>query len=195
MLNASRPERNGNIFPETLFCGWSFCCWMAALEEIQTELENCSQTCRQSSDAMFHCWWAHHALLDDCVHSPPSNSICQRVIFSKKVSTSNLQQCKTGGFGCSSEGYVMVANRTHSQGQSAALRTCRMCKMFRSEAGAKQKKNPPDQSYTFLFSPKEWAGPVLWGREERRVTRGERESFSWTHFMDVLGSGDENLGG
>lgn len=37
----------------------------------------------------------------------------------------------------------MVANRTHSQGQSAALRTCRMCKMFRSEAGAKKKKSRP----------------------------------------------------
>lgn len=35
---------------------------------------------------------------------------------------------------------------------------------------------------------------VLWGYEER-VTRGERESFSWTHFMDVLGSSDENGGG
>lgn len=35
---------------------------------------------------------------------------------------------------------VMVANRIHSQGQSAARRTCRMCKMFRSEAGSKKKK-------------------------------------------------------
>lgn len=26
------------------------------------------------------------------------------------------------------------------------------------------------------------------------MTRGERESFSWTHFTNVLGSGDENPG-
>lgn len=28
-----------------------------------------------------------------------------------------------------------------------------------------------------------------------RVTQGEREAFSWTHFMDVLGSSDGNGGG
>lgn len=28
-----------------------------------------------------------------------------------------------------------------------------------------------------------------------RVTQGEREAFSWTHFMDVLGSSDGNRGG
>ena len=35
---------------------------------------------------------------------------------------------------------------------------------------------------------------VPWGYE-KRVTWGERESFSWTHFMDVLGRSDENGGG
>lgn len=32
----------------------------------------------------------------------------------------------------------------------------------------------------------------MWSRV--RVTQGERKSFSWTHFMDVLGGNDGNGG-
>lgn len=98
---------------------------------------------------MFHCFSAHDAFLDGCVHLPPSNSICQRVIFRRKAATSNLQRCKTAGFGCSSEGCVMLANRTHSQGQSAALRTCRMCKTFLSRRRGRKKN--PDQRTISVF--------------------------------------------
>lgn len=143
MLNAFCPEWSCNIFPKTLFCGRSFRCSMAALEEIQPELENRSQTCSQSSDTMFHCFSAHDAFLDGCVRSLPSNSICQRVIFRKKCLPPTSNGAKLAGLDVLLFFYVTVANRTHSQGQSAALRTCRICKMFRSEAGAQKKKSWP----------------------------------------------------
>lgn len=61
------------------------CCSRAALEDIQHELRNQSQTCSQSSDTMFHCFSAHNSFLDDCVRLRPSNSVFQRVIFRKSV--------------------------------------------------------------------------------------------------------------
>lgn len=74
-------------------------------------------------------------------------------------------------------------------GHSVALCTCRM--WITSEL-----KNSPYAFFSSLFSFKEWnlaIGGAL-GYEEW-VTQGEREPFSWTHFMDVLGSTDGNAGG
>lgn len=178
-------------FPQNIFLWLEFCCSRAALEEIQHELENqsqTSQTCSQSSDTMFHCFSAHDSFLDDCIRLRPSNSIFQRVIFRINVYLQPPAAQNRGVWMC----FWGVCNGSQQNPFTGSV--CGAAYVQNVQNVSEGKKKNPDRSYTFLFSLKEWAGLVLWGREERRVTRGERESFSWTHFMDVLGSGDENPG-
>lgn len=127
--------------PKHLFCGWSFRRSMAALERNTVRIRELlpkpaakAQTlCSTASQHTMLFWTAAFIRLQVILSVRGSYS-------EKEKEKVYLQRCRTGGFGCSSEGYVMVANRTHSQGQSAALRTCKTCKTFRSEAGAKEKK-------------------------------------------------------
>lgn len=86
-----------------------------------------------------------------------------RVMFRNSVDVQPPVAQKNWRFGCSSEVCVLVANRTHSQGQSAALclRTCRMCKTFRNEwaggreGGGEEKKKNLTARTLFLFFPPE----------------------------------------
>lgn len=126
-------------FPTNIVLWWKFVAiLMAALEEIQAALESSSRTRGQNSDTVFHCFSAHDAFLDGRARPPPSNSIRQRVIFQKKHLAPTSSGAKLASLDVPLGGWgvcVMVANRTHWQGQSAALRTCRMCKSLGARRG------------------------------------------------------------
>lgn len=112
--------------------------------------------------------------------------VCLQVILPRCVSTSKhwLQfACLTSNRGEGGFGWWWWRRESRVGGHSAALRTCRM---WAEQLSA---------CTLFLFSFKEWnpAGRGAVGYAEL-VTQGERESFSWTQFMDVLGSADGNGG-